>query len=276
MVSSIAKGATMPTRATAPIGAPCWVDLMTSDTERSRAFYCQLFGWTAEEPAEEFGGYVNFSKDGIRVAGCMANQPDSGVPDVWSVSLATDDARKTVDAAVAHGGQVHVHAMDVGDLGTMALISDPGDAGIGVWQPGLHQGFGVLGEPGTPSWFELHTRDYQVAVGFYRTVFGWDTHVVSDTPEFRYTTLKHGESWLAGIMDASGFLPDGVPAHWSVYFGVEDTDAALAKIVDLGGSILMAAQDTPYGRLATAADPTGAQFKLVAPHEGMPASISSN
>jgi predicted enzyme related to lactoylglutathione lyase len=65
-------------------------------------------------------------------------------------------------------------------------------------------------------------------------------------------------------MDASAFLPDGVPAHWSVYFGVADTDAALAKIVDLGGSILQPAEDTPYGRLATATDPNGAIFKLVA------------
>jgi predicted enzyme related to lactoylglutathione lyase len=131
----------------------------------------------------------------------------------------------------------------------MAVVSDPGGTNIGVWQPGLHQGFGVLDESGAPSWFELHTRDYQAAVGFYREVFGWETHVVSDTPEFRHTTLKHGESWLAGIMDASGFLPDGVPAHWSVYFGVDDTDAALARIVDLGGTIVMAAEDTPYGRL---------------------------
>ncbi len=119
-----------------------------------------------------------------------------------------------------------------------------GGAGIGVWQPGLHQGFGVFGEPDTPSWFELHTSDYQASVGFYRNVFGWDTHVASDTPEFRYTTLRDGEDWLAGIMDASGFLPDGVSAVWSVYFGVEDTDATLAKIVDLGGSIVMAAEDT--------------------------------
>ena len=65
-------------------------------------------------------------------------------------------------------------------------------------------------------------------------------------------------------MDASAFLPEGVPAHWSIYFGAESTDAALAKIVDLGGSIVMPAEDTPYGRLATAADPTGALFKLVA------------
>jgi hypothetical protein len=32
---------------------------------------------------------------------------------------------------------------------------------------------------------------------------------VSDTPEFRYTTLGEGEGQLAGVMDASGFLPDG-------------------------------------------------------------------
>jgi predicted enzyme related to lactoylglutathione lyase len=264
----------MPTRDTAPIGAPCWVDLTTSDTERSRTFYCQLFGWSAEEPAEEFGGYFNFTKGGVRIAGGMARQPASELPDAWSVYLATDDARKTADAAVTSGGQLLVPAMDVADLGTMAILSDPGGAGIGVWQPGLHQGFGLLSEPGTPSWFELHTRDYQATVNFYRDVFHWDTHVMSDTPEFRYTTLKHGEGWLAGIMDASGFLPDGVPAHWSVYFGVEDADTALAKIVDLGGSIRMAAEDTPYGRLAAAADPTGAQFKLVAPNEAMPASTS--
>jgi predicted enzyme related to lactoylglutathione lyase len=50
---------------------------MTSDTERSRAFYTKLFGWKAEEPAAEFGGYFNFTKDGIRVAGCMGSDPGS-------------------------------------------------------------------------------------------------------------------------------------------------------------------------------------------------------
>jgi predicted enzyme related to lactoylglutathione lyase len=267
------EGVNMPTP---PIGAPCWVDLMTSDTERSRAFYSELFGWTAEDPNAEFGGYFNFTKDGVLVAGCMASQPDAGMPDVWSVYLATDDARKTVDAAAGEGGQVMVAAMDVADLGTMAVVGDPGGAVIGVWQPGRHQGFGISGQPGTPSWFELHTRDYDAALDFYRNVFRWDTHAISDTPEFRYTTLRDGESWLAGVMDASGFLPDGVPAHWSVYFGVDDTDAALAKIVDLGGSIVMPAEDTPYGRLAAAADPTGARFKLVAPNEAMPSSSSKS
>ena len=261
----------MPTRDTAPIGAPCWVDLMTSDTEGSRQFYGQLFDWTAEDPAEEFGGYFSFKKDDVLVAGCMPSASGSGMPDLWSTYLATDDARKTVESAVASGGQAVVQAMEVSDLGTMAVVVDSGGAGIGVWQPGLHKGFGIFGESGTPSWFELNAREYEKAVQFYRDVFGWETHVVSDTPEFRYTTLKHGEDWLAGIMDASEMLPEGVPAHWSVYFGVEDTDATLAKVTELGGSVLRPAEDTPYGRLATVADPTGAQFKLVAPNEAMPA-----
>jgi predicted enzyme related to lactoylglutathione lyase len=55
---------------------------------------------------------------------------------------------------------------------------------------------------------------------------------------------------------------------------VDDADAALAKICDLGGSVVMAAEDTPYGRLATATDPNGAQFKIVAPNEAMPANPS--
>jgi predicted enzyme related to lactoylglutathione lyase len=87
---------------------------------------------------------------------------------------------------------------------------------------------------------------------------------VSDTAEFRYTTLGEGDSQLAGIMDASQFLPEGVPAHWSVYFSVTDADETLDRIAALGGSIVTGAEDTPYGRLATAADPTGAVFKLVA------------
>ena len=255
----------MPHRDSAPAGAPCWVDLFTSDPEKTCAFYGEVFGWTWESAGEDYGGYINFSKDGVQVAGCMRNDGESGAPDLWSIYLASNDAQATVDAAAANGGQVELPPMPVMELGTMAFVIDPGQGRIGVWQPGLHKGFGVLAEPGAPSWFELHTRAYDASVAFYRTVFGWDTHVASDTPEFRYTTLGEGEGGLAGIMDASGFLPEGTPAAWHVYFGTDNADKSLATIVDLGGAIVQAAEDTPYGRLATAADPTGAVFKLHQP-----------
>jgi uncharacterized protein len=252
----------VPQRDSAPAGAPCWVELFTSDTDKSRAFYEGLFGWTAEEAGEEYGGYINFSRGGSRIAGCMKNDGQSGMPDLWSVYLASSDAKATVDAAAANGGEVMVAAMDVMDLGVMAFVTDPSGAAIGIWQPGSHGGFTVLDEPGAPSWFELHTRDYDAAVPFYRKVFGWDAHTMSDTPEFRYTTLGEGETALAGIMDSTNFLPEGVPAHWATYFGVEDTDAAVAKVEKLGGSIVVPGHDTPYGRLAQVTDPTGAAFRL--------------
>ncbi len=256
----------MPTRAAAPLGAPCWIDLFTSDQDRAASFYGDLFGWTVDDPGPDYGGYINFLKDGIMVAGCMHSDGQTGLPDVWSVYLATDDAKATVDAAAAHGGEVIVPAMDVRELGVMAVVTDAGQAGIGVWQPGGHAGFGLLGESGAPAWFELHTRDYDAAVAFYQSVFGWDTHVVSDEPTFRYTTLGEGEGQLAGIMDASGFLPEGEPAHWSIYFGVDDADAALAQVTQLGGTVQLPAEDTPYGRLAQVADPTGAVFKVIQPN----------
>jgi predicted enzyme related to lactoylglutathione lyase len=253
----------VPLREEAPIGAPCWVDVLTSDPGRTKEFYGRLFGWTVEDPGEEYGGYFNFLKDGVHVAGGMRNDGESGVPDLWSVYLATDDADATIERTVAAGGQVMVPAMDVMELGRMAVVIDVGGAVIGTWQPGLHKGFGVLAEPGAPAWFELHTRAYDASIEFYRDVFGWKTQVASDEPEFRYSTLDSNGEQLAGVMDASAFLPDGVPATWNVYFAVANADAALSEIVALGGEVVVGAEDTPYGRLATAADATGALFKIV-------------
>jgi len=252
----------VPKRASAPIGAPCWIELFTSDPDKARPFYGELLGWESEEPREEFGGYINFTKDGERIAGSMKNDGATGVPDLWSVYLASADAKETVDAAVANGGQVIVPAADVADLGRFAMVTDPGSAAIGIWQPGTHAGFGILDEPGAPNWFELHTREYEKSVAFYKNVFHWDAHAMADEPDFKYTTMGEGDGALAGLMDSTAFLPEGVPNHWATYFGVDDTDTAVAKIEKLGGSVIVPGHDTPYGRLAQVADPTGALFRL--------------
>ena len=253
----------MPTRDEAPIGAPCWIDLFTSDPDGARAFYGEVFGWESVEAGEEYGGYITFTKNGLSVAGGMRNDGSQGAPDAWTTYLRVADADAVVDAAGAHGGQVHLQPMEVPGQGRMALVADVADAAIGLWEPAEHRGFGVLAEDGAPAWFELHTRAYDDSVAFYQKVFGWDTAVAGDEPDFRYTTLGEGEGQLAGIMDASSFLAADEPSRWHIYFGTDDSDATLARIVQNGGNHVSGPDDTPYGRLSTATDTTGVVFKLV-------------
>lgn len=252
----------MPYRESAPNGAPCWIELFSSDKSKAEAFYGEIFGWKAEHLGEDFGHYSNFSIGDNKIAGCMNNDGSTGAPDAWFIYLATDDINAAAEAVSPSGGQVVVPPMPVMDLGSMSVIADPSGAGIGAWQPGTHKGFTLMGEPGTPNWFELHTRSYDSALEFYRTVFKWDTQTMSDEPTFRYTVQMANGEQVAGVMDASVF-PDNAPLGWSIYFGVEDVDATLAKIVQLGGAIVLPAEDTPYGRLAQATDPTGALFKVM-------------
>lgn len=259
----------MPTRDTpfAP-GTPCWVDLLTSDIAIATAFYGNLLGWTADEPNPDpqFGGYVNLRSDGHVVAGLMPKPAEvaemAAMPDVWSTYISTEDIDATVAAIAAAGGVVLAGPMPVSDLGAMAIAQDPSGASFGVWQASTHIGFAKYNEPGSVTWDELHTKGFDAATAFYAEVFGWHLTPMSDTDEFRYTTAEVGENTVAGIMDSSSFLPEDVPSRWAVYFSVADTDAAVAQVAELGGTVLRAPEDTPFGRLADVADPSGAYFKL--------------
>ncbi len=247
-------------------GAPCWIDLVTSDIAAARTFYGELFGWEFETgDQEKYSGYTTARKNGKTVAGIM--QKDAGMaamPDVWSTYLRTEDAAATAEAVGSHGGQVYMPPMDVPEQGFMAIFGDASGASIGVWQPREMTGYELVAEPGSAAWHELHAKDYDAAVRFYQEVFGWDTEVMSDSPEFRYTTLGSGMSAQAGILDASGYLPAEVPSHWQVYFAVADTDASIAQATAMGATVLDGPEDSSFGRVAMLADPTGATFKIIA------------
>ena len=66
--------------------------------------------------------------------------------------------------------------------------------------------------------------------------------------------------------------PPGTPSHWLAYFTVADADASFDAVGDGGGSVLMAPEDTPFGRIGVVRDPFGATFGL----HGAPAGGSEN
>lgn len=260
----------------APVGAPIWFDLMSSDPARAAEFYQAIFGWELEGPAHpEFGGYQNFTRNGKRVAGLMPHVGETGEPsNIWSVYLHTDDSAATVKAIDAAGGSVMVPPMPVGDLGSMMVASDSAGAVIGFWQPGTHVGFTAWGEHGAPYWFECQSKDYEKSLAFYPEVVGARVEEIGTGGDpaavgpDRYAQVFIGESAYSGIMDSSKLFPVEVPSFWQIYIMVDDVAATVELAGSLGAQILMPGEDTPYGTLAAIKDPLGALICLGHPPAG--------
>ena len=145
----------------------------------------------------------------------------------------------------------------------MAIIQDPTGAGIGLWQAGTLDGYEFTGRPGSPVWFELMAHRYDAAA-FYTAVFDAELVPMGEGgDDVRDTTNGPGESASWGLRDAAGMMPEEAMG-WRVYFGVESTEQALAKVRKLGGSVLDGPVDSPFGRITTVADPEVASFRISA------------
>jgi len=253
----------MVTRGTAwPSGTPCWVDLGVDDIGRAVTFYSTLFGWDIQPGPPEAGGYRMCQKGGHPVAGIGPKQGPPDTPTVWTVYLASDNADETAGKITAAGGKILAPPMDVLDVGRAAIAADPAGAAFGVWQARNHTGFGLANEPGSVGWTENFSRDMDGNQAFYHAVFGYEYGDMS-SPDFRYATLKIDGTEVGGIGALGSGLPPDVPAHWSTYFLVEDTDAAVATVSKAGGSVTREPRDSPYGRMAVVTDDQGAAFSLM-------------
>jgi hypothetical protein len=253
-------------RAPAHDGAPCWIDLVSSDVAGSRALYGAVFGWEFEDLGPGMGNYVIITSGSALVGGLTPNDPVWGVKDVWTTYFATRDVAGALTAVEAAGGRRNTDPDEVPGRGVMASAFDPSGAAFSLWQAEGTDGYGRGRGPGFAVWHELATRDYAGALRFYTRVLGWEYETVGDRDDFRYSAARFPDARaLASVMDAKSFLPEGVPDHWSVYFNTSDVDGATAKVESFGGETLIPARDTPYGRMAQVADATGAIFNLMDP-----------
>ena len=269
----------------APVGAPVWIDLMTSDIDAASEFYSGVFGWTAAEPTVPLRSYRTFHHDGVPVAGVLAAPADgsAGPQDVWALYLRSDDADAALAAATAAGGTVIVPGTDIADLGRLGVLIDAAGAAVGVWQPGRHPGFTRRGEPGTPYWFDCMSQDYEVTTAFYTAVFGWRLREIgtggnsgAPGPDRYSQALFDGAGpggsdgsgepdGFGGVMDARGMFGPGTPSFWQTYITVADPDATARRIERCGGELVRPAERTPFGTLGAAKDVNGALFLYAAP-----------
>lgn len=236
-------------------GTPSWVDLGTGDTADAAEFYGEVFGWRAElDPRPEAGGYGMFTLRDKLVAG-LGPIVAPGAPPSWTVYVSVDDADATTSAAAAAGATVVAEPMDVFDAGRLSALVDPLGSAISLWQPGRHLGAELVNEPGAFTWNELATTDLAAARAFYTSVFGWGVSEQGGDDADIYTV--QGNVTCGAHRASSGETPG-----WSVWFSVEDCDAATATVTGLGGAVLVPPADLDFGRGAVVADRQGAVFGI--------------
>lgn len=119
---------------------------------------------------------------------------------------------------------------------------------------------------GKPFWFELMTAEPQASAAFYGPILGWGFKDAG-MPGMDYLIASANGSMVAGLP----VPPSPMPDSWTLYFQVDDCDAAAAKLRDLGGQVIAGPDDIPEtGRYAICTDPQGAVFGLMQPLPGDP------
>lgn len=104
-------------------------------------------------------------------------------------------------------------------------------------------------------WVDLATPDAEAATAFYGDLFGWAA-TPPDEELGGYQNLLHEDRLVAGL------TPMGGPI-WMAHVGVDDADAAAARVSEAGGRVLYEPMDVAdLGRLAICEDPGQAPFGL--------------
>jgi predicted enzyme related to lactoylglutathione lyase len=126
------------------------------------------------------------------------------------------------------------------------------------------RGAAVFDVPGALTWNELNTRDLEGAQEFYGAVFGWRFRQ-SEMAGLPYVVAKLSETAICGFQPMVGNgWPVDVPAHWVVYFAVDDTDRAAERALRLGGRVVQPPTSLSIGRFAMLSDPQGGTFAVLA------------
>lgn len=242
-----------------------WHELMTRDPEAALKFYGELFGWSFHTGNAGPMAYHELSVGGRQLGGIMGLMGGPDQPPAWCTYVTVDDVDAAVERAKRCGGQVCRPTMDIPGTGRFSLLADPSGAMIApfTYKGATPDKSDVMGQPGSFIWNELLTDAPERVKGFYGEVFGWTTREQDMGPIGTYTLFQSEGKDVGGMMKR----PPEIPVNfWMFYVAVPDVDAALKKVVALGGTALGEAMDVPgVGRMAPFRDPQGAVISLFTP-----------
>ena len=177
------------------------------------------------------------------------------------ISVRDVDAAKTL--AVARGAKVLLEPHTIPNRGREAVFSDPQGAVFAVLASSTGDPPDEMADPGEWIWSSLSTTDPDANAGFYQTLFDYEVFDLPADQGTRHLMLSSDNYARASANTLPAGRPNARP-HWLNYIHVEDVAASSAKVVSLGGRVLVEPRlDRHGGKVAIVADPLGAPFGLL-------------
>jgi predicted enzyme related to lactoylglutathione lyase len=248
-------------------GAFVWYDVMTTNTKAAQTFYRGVMGWEAKDSGMTDRSYTLLSMGPTMVGGLMPIPEDArkaGVGPAWMGYIGVDDVNAYAQRVKAAGGSVHRGPEDIPGVGRFAVAGDPHGAGFILFKGASDAAAtpAPAGTPGHVGWRELHAGEGEGAFAFYSGLFGWTKAEAIDMGEMGVYQIFAIDGAQAGGMMTK--MPDTPAAFWLYYFNVDAVDAAIARVTDGGGQIIMGPHQVPGGSwIVQCFDPQGAMFALV-------------
>lgn len=109
----------------------CHIEIPTTDPEKSRQFYEQVFDWDIEELPEM--NYLMFKAPEGPGGGLV--KMDS-IPEETGMMnfICVEDIEETLDKIAQHGGEILEEKTEFGSFGWDAKFADPCGVILGIWQ----------------------------------------------------------------------------------------------------------------------------------------------
>ncbi len=248
-------------------GKIVWYDLITDTPEASQQFYSELFGWEFEQVGRKYGlgDDINYSviRHNGRLIGGMVNENKLQRTEEisqWIPLMSVSDIHAAVVTVQVNGGVVYTPPTELADRGWLAVIADPQGAILGLVQTNTGDPMDRTPRVGDFLWTEVWTNDVDAATNFYGTLgnYSAETEVLSDDATYRILGEKNKPR--IGLVKNPVQELDPV---WVTYIRVEDPAPILARVVELGGQVLLEARERGLGgEVALIADPSGAAIAL--------------
>jgi predicted enzyme related to lactoylglutathione lyase len=237
-----------------------WHDLMTKNVPAAKRFYADLLGWHFEDTTRSDRPYVVARTGTTPVGGIVDVSALPNAGSQWLSFMEVADVDKTVGLVESNGGKVLVAPRDL-PLARVAVVTDPQGAPLGLAQ--LRR---AVPDPAQPAprqffWHEYLARDGAQALDFYKRLAGYDSSVSDSRLGVEYHVLRKTRG-RAGLFQLPPAASDVQP-NWLPYVLVDDPAALAARVIALGGRILVAAApERRNSSLVVIADPGGAALAL--------------